>query len=222
MTPVQVPPDGDRAPSGAASPFQVLRRLTGLLGLRPGRLVPPIGLGALAVTAGSALVGLAGYLICRAARQPPILSLTVIIVAVRAVALVRPAARYGERLASHDLAFRSLGTLRTRVFARIEPLAPAGLEAYRDGELLSRMVADVDELQDLALRVLLPLGVAVVGGSVIVAGVSVASPVAGVALAAGLLCAATVPPIVAARVAARSRRRDHRRRRSGPRRGFAP
>jgi ATP-binding cassette, subfamily C, bacterial CydC len=198
--------DGDRVPRVEASPATVLRRLVGLVGVRPARLAVPVGLGALAVTAGAALTGLAGYLICRAAQQPPILSLTVLLVAVRVLALVRPAARYAERLSSHDLAFRSLGHLRTRIFARIEPLAPAGLEAYRDGELLSRMVADVDELQDVALRVLIPLGVAVVAGAVIVTGVAVASPVAAVVLAAGLVGAATVPPLVAARVAARARR----------------
>jgi thiol reductant ABC exporter CydC subunit len=200
--------DGDRVPRVEASPATVLRRLVGLVGVRPARLAVPVGLGALAVTAGAALTGLAGYLICRAAQQPPILSLTVLLVAVRVLALVRPAARYAERLSSHDLAFRSLGHLRTRIFARIEPLAPAGLEAYRDGELLSRMVADVDELQDVALRLLVPLGVAVVAGAVIVTGVAVASPVAAVVLAAGLVCAATVPPLVAARVAARARRRQ--------------
>jgi thiol reductant ABC exporter CydC subunit len=196
------------APPSGASSARVLRRLLGLLGVRPARLVVPAGLGAVAVTAGAALTGLAGYLICRAAQQPPILSLTVVLVAVRVFALVRPAARYAERLASHDLAFRSLARLRTRVFARIEPLAPAGLEAFRDGELLSRMVADVDELQDVALRLLLPLAVAVVAGTVVATGVAIVLPAAGVALAAGLLCAATLPPLVAARVAARSRRRQ--------------
>jgi thiol reductant ABC exporter CydC subunit len=208
MTRPLPPADGYGVPPAGASSAGVLRRLIGLLGIRPVRLAVPVGLGALAVTAGAALTGLAAYLICRAAQQPPILSLTVILVAVRVLALVRPAARYAERLVSHDLAFRSLGNLRTRVFARIEPLAPAGLEAYRDGELLSRMVADVDELQDLALRLLLPVAVAAVAGTVIATGVAVASPVAGVVLAAGLVCAATVPPLVAARVAARTRRRQ--------------
>jgi len=187
---------------------RVLGRLVGLLGIRPARLALPLGLGALAVTAGAGLVGLAGYLICRAAQQPPILSLTVVMVGVRAVALVRPTARYGERLAAHDLAFRSIGQVRARVFARIEPLAPAGLEAYRDGELLSRMVADVDELQDVALRLLLPVGVAVLAGTAIVSGVALVSPAAGSLLGAGLATAATVPPLLAARVVARSRRRQ--------------
>jgi thiol reductant ABC exporter CydC subunit len=191
-----------------APPLRVLRRLVGLLGIRPARFALPVGLGALAVVAGAALVGLAGYLICRAARQPPILSLTTIMVAVRLAALTRPAARYAERLSAHDLAFRSLGRLRARVLARIEPLAPAGLEAYRDGELLSRMVADIDQLQDVALRLLLPAGVAVVAGTVVVAGVWVVSPAAGVLLAAGLVCAATLPPLLAAHVVTRSRRRQ--------------
>jgi thiol reductant ABC exporter CydC subunit len=188
--------------------MRTLIRVVRLLGLDPARFALSVGLGALAVVAGAVLVGLAGYLICRAASQPPILSLTTIMVAVRAAALTRPGARYAERLASHDLAFRALGHLRERVLARIEPLAPAALEAYRDGELLSRMVADVDQLQDVALRLLLPLGVAVVASTMVVGGVLVVSPLAGVLLGAGLAAAAVLGPLVAARVVARSQRRQ--------------
>jgi ABC-type transport system involved in cytochrome bd biosynthesis fused ATPase/permease subunit len=118
---------------GAGSPVAVLVRLVGLLGLRPGRVALSVGLGALAVVAGAVLVGMAGYLICRAARQPPILSLTTVMVVVRVAALTRPGARYAERLASHDLAFRSLGNLRARVLERIEPLAPGGWRATGTG-----------------------------------------------------------------------------------------
>ena len=56
----------------------------------------------------------AGYLIARAAEQPPVLALTIAIVTVRFFALCRPLARYGERLASHDLALRGLGRIRAR------------------------------------------------------------------------------------------------------------
>ena len=196
------------AAGGAGSPVAVLVRLVRLLGLRPVRVAVSVGLGALAVVAGAVLVGMAGYLICRAARQPPILSLTTVMVAVRVAALTRPGARYAERLASHDLAFRSLGNLRARMLERIEPLAPAGLEGYRDGDLLSRMVADVDQLQDVALRLVLPVGVALVAGAVIVGGVLVVDPTAGVLLGAGLGVAAVLGPLVAARAVARTQRRQ--------------
>ena len=208
MTRAPAAPDGDTTRPAAVSSLRVLARLTGLLGLRPAQLALPVGLGAVAVVAGAALVGLAGYLICRAAQQPPILSLTVLMVGVRLAALTRPVARYGERLAAHDLAFRALGRLRAGIFARIEPLAPAGLEAYRDGDLLSGMVADIDQLQDVALRLLVPLGVAVAAGTVVVAAVAGVSPDAGVVLGAGLLAAAVAPPLLAARLVARSRRRQ--------------
>ena len=209
MTRTPGPADGDTTrPVAAVSSLRVLARLTRLLGLRPAQLALPVGLGVVAVVAGAALAGLAGYLICRAAQQPPILSLTVLMVGVRLAALTRPVARYGERLAAHDLAFRALGRLRAGIFARIEPLAPAGLEAYRDGELLSGMVADIDQLQDVALRLLVPLGVAVAAGTVVVAAVAGISPDAGVVLGAGLLAAAVAPPLLAARLVARSRRRQ--------------
>ena len=105
---------------------------------------------------GIALMTTAGYLISRAAEQPPILSLTVTIVAVRALGLARPLARYLDRLLSHDIAFRALGQTRVRFFERIEPLAPAELDGYRRGDLLARMVGDVDALQGLYLRGLGP------------------------------------------------------------------
>ena len=88
------------------------------------RVAISVGLGALAVGFGVGLMTAAGYLISRAAEQPPILALTTIIVVVRFLALARPLARYLERLASHDLALRALGRVRARAYERIEPLAP--------------------------------------------------------------------------------------------------
>ena len=109
-------------------------------------------LGALTVVFGVGLMASAGYLISRAAERPAVLSLMVTIVAVQFFGLGRPLARYLERIASHDLALRVLGGVRTRIYGQLEPLAPVQLEGYRSGDLLSRMVADVDALQNLYLR----------------------------------------------------------------------
>jgi thiol reductant ABC exporter CydC subunit len=179
-----------------------------LAGLRPRRLVVPVVLGVLGVLAGAALVGLSGYLICRASQRPPILSLTVLVVGVRAVALARPLARYAERLSAHDLAFRTLRDVRAEVFAAIEPRAPEGLEHYRDGDLLSRMVADVDEMQDLVLRIVVPLAIALPAGAVLVVATGVLSPPAAAVLAAGLALGAVVPPWAAHHLAVRERERQ--------------
>ena len=167
-----------------------------------------VALGAVTVLLGVGLMATAGLLISRAAEQPPILSLTVAIVGVRAFGLTRPLARYLERLAAHDLAFRALGRARVHAYERIEPLAPAGLEGYRDGDLLARMVADVDALQNLYLRGLGPPLVALAAGTASVAVAALVLPEAGLVLACGLLTAATVVPLAAAEAGRRSGRRQ--------------
>ena len=162
-----------------------------------GRLALSITLGALAVIFGIGLMATAGYLIARAAERPEILSLTTVIVAVRFFGLARPLARYLERLASHDLAFRALAGFRVRFYERLEPLAPAGLAAYRRGDLVSRMVGDVDALQGLYLRGLGPPLVALAAGAVAVGVAAALLPTAGIALALGLVLAGVVVPSAA-------------------------
>ncbi len=185
--------------------------LAGLWRLAPppkARVALSIVLGALAVIFGIGLMATAGYLIARAAERPEILSLTVAIVMVRFFGLARPLARYLERLSSHDLAFRVLAGFRVRFYERIEPLAPAGLEAYRRGDLVSRMVGDVDALQGLYLRGLGPPFVALAAGAVAVGVASALLPAAGVALAIGLLLGGVAVPLVvglAGRAAGRGR-----------------
>jgi ATP-binding cassette subfamily C protein CydC len=76
---------------------------------------------------------------------------------VRGAAIIRTAARYFERLVSHDGTFRVLQHLRVFTFRRLLPLSPAGLAAFRQGDLLNRFVADVDTLDHLYLRVISPL-----------------------------------------------------------------
>jgi len=185
-----------------------LRRLVALAGLPKARLALSAGLGTLVVLFGVGLMGSAGYLISRAAEHPPILSLTVTIVAVRFFGLARPAARYLERLASHDLALRSLGRIRARFYRRLEPLAPAEISEYRSGDLLARMVGDVDALQGLYLRGLAPPLVALAAASVCVGVAAAILPLAGLVLGAGLVAAGVAVPAVALLHGRRSGRRQ--------------
>jgi ATP-binding cassette subfamily C protein CydC len=107
-----------------------------------------------------ALLAASSWLIARAAEQPPLLYLSASVVAVRAFALGRGVFRYLERLAGHDAALEQLATVRANLVREIVPLAPDGLGHARRGAMLSNLVDDVDELQNLPLRVVQPLAVA--------------------------------------------------------------
>ena len=178
--------------------MSTLRRLLALAGMPARRVGFSVLLGALAVGFGVALMATAGYLISRAAEHPPILSLTVTIVLVRFFGLARPIARYLERLASHDLALRALARIRARFYARIEPLAPAELGAFRRGDLLSRMVGDVDTLQGLYVRGVGPPLVAVLTGAACVVATAIVLPEAAAILAMGLIVGGIAVPALAA------------------------
>ena len=192
-----------RPPSDATSLARVIRLA------RPvrTRLALAILAGVGAAGAAVGLTATSAWLISRAAEQPPVLYLMVAIVAVRAFGIGRAALRYAERLASHDAAFRVLGELRSDAYRRLERLAPAGLAEFRSGDLLARLVADIDGLADVWLRVLLPYAVAgIVGvGSVLV--VALLVPAAGAALALMLVVTAVAAPLAAAAVARRAERR---------------
>ncbi len=185
-----------------------LRSLLRLVPVPRGRLAGATALGALTILFGVGLMATAGYLISRAAERPEILSLMVAIVAVQFFGIGRPVLRYLERLASHDMTLRVLGRLRARFFEQIEPLAPAELEGYRKGDLLSRMVADVDALQNLYLRGLEPPLVALLAGGVSVLAAAAFLPAAGLVLAAGLLAAGVAVPALAGALGARAGRRQ--------------
>jgi ATP-binding cassette, subfamily C, bacterial CydC len=185
-----------------------LRRLLALAEAPRARVVLAVLLGALTVLFGVGLMATAGYLISRAAERPAVLSLTVAIVLVRFFGLARPLARYLERLASHDLAFRVLGRVRVRAYERLEPLAPAQLEGYRQGDLLSRMVADVDALQNLHLRGIGPPLVAILAGGVSVAVAAAVLPWAGLVLAVGLLVGGIAVPAISGALGRRAAQRQ--------------
>jgi thiol reductant ABC exporter CydC subunit len=185
-----------------------LRSLLALGNAPRSRFWLAVVLGALTVAFGVGLMATAGYLISRSAERPPVLSLMVAIVIVRFFGLGRPIVRYLERLASHDLALRVLGRVRVGFYERIEPLAPAQLDCYRSGDLLSRMVADVDALQNLYLRGLGPPLVALLAAAVCVGMAAAFVPAAGVLLAVGLLAGGLGMPALSGCLGARAGRRQ--------------
>jgi thiol reductant ABC exporter CydC subunit len=161
-------------------------------------------MGALTIILGVGLMATAGYLISRAAEQPSVLALTGAIVGVRFFGLSRPVARYFDRLTSHDTALRALQRTRLLVYERVEPLTPVQVEGNRRGDLLSRLVADVDSLQELQVRGVTPPLVALVAGAVAVGATAAFLPAAAFVLAGGLLLAATVCPAATAALGARA------------------
>ncbi|CAL9477892.1 Vitamin B12 import ATP-binding protein BtuD [Streptomyces sp. enrichment culture] len=185
----------------------VLARVRAMSAARRGRLGLALLLGSLALGSAVGLMATSGWLISRASQQPPVLYLMVAVTATRAFGIGRAVFRYGERLVSHDAVLRMLADTRVAVYRRLERLAPAGLRHSRRGDLLARLVADVDALQDYWLRWLLPAGAAVAVSAVSVGFTAWLLPEAGAVLAAGLLAAGAGVPLITGAVARRAERR---------------
>jgi thiol reductant ABC exporter CydC subunit len=161
-------------------------------------------LGAGAIGAGIGLLATSGWLISRASQHPRESALALGIVAVQFFGLSRGLLRYGQRLVGHDAAFRALADLRVRVYARLESLAPAGLPAFRSGDLLARFVDDVDSVQDLLVRVIPAFAIAIVVGAATVSLMWWILPAAGLILLVTLALAATLLPWLTGRLARRT------------------
>ncbi|WP_187978143.1 thiol reductant ABC exporter subunit CydC [Mycetocola sp. JXN-3] len=153
-----------------------------------------------------ALMACSAYLITRAAEMPPIMYLNLAIVGVRAFALARAFFRYLDRLFSHEAAFRQLETVRVGLLERLLPIAPAGLARSRRGSLLSTLVSDVDEMQNLGLRVIQPLLTALGVSIIAVVGVALLSPGAALGLAVALILTFALSAWAISVVAARAER----------------
>ena len=162
------------------------------------RLVLAVLASAVATGCGIALLGTSGFLLARASQHPNILAIAIAVVAVRGLSVGRGVFRYVERLASHDAAFRILADIRVATFGRLERLAPAGLRTLRPGDMLARLVSDVDATQDLFLRGVAPPAAAILAGTGAVIACLLILPPAGAALAVGLLAAGTLVPWLAA------------------------
>ena len=198
--------NGRERGSGAAGSRPLLRLLR-LAGPLRGRLALSVLAGAAATGFGVALLATSGFMLARASEHPGILAISVAVVAVRALSVGRGVSRYLERLTSHDVAFRVLADIRVAIYRRLERLAPAGLAAFRSGDLLAALISDVDATQDLFIRgVGPPLAAALVGAGAVTVCLVILAP-AGALLALGLLAAGLAAPplaVAASRRAARA------------------
>lgn len=124
------------------------------------RLLAGWSLGLLAQLSAIGLLLTSAWLISRAAEQPPVMYLMVAIVSVRAFGVARSVLRYCERLLTHDAAFRLLNEHRLALYIALDEAAPRGLPQGRRGDVVSRVVRDVDAFQDQLLRVRIPRSIA--------------------------------------------------------------
>ncbi|TDW79489.1 thiol reductant ABC exporter subunit CydC [Kribbella sp. VKM Ac-2566] len=170
-----------------------------------GWLLVALTSGVLASGSSVALLATSAWLISAAAAQPPVLVLMVAIVAVRAFGIGRGMFRYVQRLAGHDAAYRLLARTRARMTDRLEELAPAGLDLRR-GDLLARLLLDVDCVLDLWLRVVLPVVVAAVTATATVALIGALQPVIGVQVGFAVLVACIIVPWLTAATARHAER----------------
>ncbi len=145
------------------------------------RLLLGAGLAATAQLAATGLLLTSAWLVVRAAEQPPVLYLMVAIVGVRFFGVGRAAARYAERLVTHDVALEAAVRTRVSVYAAVARLAPHGLDGRRHGDVVQQAVEDVDTVGDRLLRIRLPWW------SALTVSVALASVVTWIAPWAGLV-----------------------------------
>jgi len=170
-----------------------LRRVLAEPGTPYGRLALAGFLGLAAAAATIGLLAGSGYVLGRAALRPGLSAIVGILAAVEVLAFLRGPLRYEERLVGHDAALRALTGWRVWLYDCLTPRVPAALAGWRSGDLLARAIDDVDALQDLYLRTLLPVAVAVGACAIGTSAVGFILPWAALALGIPLLVALTVP-----------------------------
>ncbi len=173
-----------------------LRRVLAEPGTPYGRLAVAglLGLASAAATIG--LLAGSGYVVGRAALRPGLDALVGILAAVEVLAFLRGPLRYEERLVGHDAALRALTRWRVWLYDCLSPRVPAALAGWRSGDLLARAVDDVDSLQDLYLRSLLPVAIAVGASGIGTVAVGLILPWAALALGIPLAVALSVPALL--------------------------
>jgi ATP-binding cassette subfamily C protein CydC len=183
-------------------PSDPLLTASSLLRPRLSRILAAIALGVLSLGSALALAGVSAWLITRAWQMPPVLDLSIAVVAVRTFAISRGVLRYCERLATHDAALRAAGTARAEIYRRLAHGPAAATVRLRSGELVARVGADVDTLADVLVRAVVPIGVAAVLAVAATAIIGAIAPPAAVILAVCLFVAGVAAPALAGRAAA--------------------
>ncbi|MBN1135081.1 MAG: thiol reductant ABC exporter subunit CydC [Anaerolineae bacterium] len=173
------------------------RRLLRLMAPFTGWTILSILLGVATIGSSIGLMTLSAYLIARAALHPSIADLSLAIVGVRFFGIARGLFRYGERYLAHHLTFRLLARLRTWFYAALEPLAPARMLHYRSGDLLARIVADVETLDNFYLRAIAPPAVALLVAALAAGLVGRFDPRLAIALLTFFLAAGIGVPLLA-------------------------
>ncbi|RAN71204.1 thiol reductant ABC exporter subunit CydC [Bacillus sp. SRB_336] len=164
---------------------------------RSPRFAAGVLVAALATVSAAALSGISGWLIVWAAAQPPIMYLMVLIVGVRAFGVGRSLLRYGERLLTHDAAFRWAAQLRLRVWDALGGNVRHWGRLARSGGSLGILVADVDELRDALPRAVVPIPAAVLSFLAVLASVLWLVPAAAAPVAVlGVLALVVLPVVV--------------------------
>jgi ATP-binding cassette subfamily C protein CydC len=119
---------------------------------------------------------------------------------IRASAIGRTVGRYVERLVTHEATLRLLAGLRVWFYSHLEPLAPARLQEVHSGDLLSRIRADIDALDNLYIRILVPVAVASVSLTLFLAFLLRFDTALALVTVGIMLLAGVVGPLWAARV----------------------
>ncbi|WP_259614162.1 thiol reductant ABC exporter subunit CydC [Microbacterium paraoxydans] len=154
------------------------------------RFLPGLIWGVLSAAAAVSLLAVSGWLIVSSSIVDSLVPLSIAVVGVRFFAVTRAVTRYLERLSGHDAALRQLAATRSDMVRRLIPLSPAGLGATDRGQVLAALVDDVENLQNLPLRVVQPLAVSGVVALGAVGFLAFVSPPAALTLAVCLLVAA--------------------------------
>lgn len=181
-----------------------LVRAIGLLQVRLSRVVLAIFAGVGAIGSAIALAAVSAWLIARASQMPPVLHLTVAVVAVRTFGITRGVLRYSERLASHDVALRGMAHLREQLYLRLAQSRSDRVVQLRRGDVLQRVGADVDAVGDVVVRAIIPVGVAAVLGLGSAGLMFYFLPAAGLSLLACLILAAVLGPVLTLRAVRRA------------------